>query len=328
VRSDLKVGASDNLFVRYIFTDRLRFVPGFFGGVVDGTSTSAWGRNFLKSHSTMFGWTKVIGPTLVNEARVSWARGISDGQQDPFGVPGPKVPGVPDNPVVAGGIIGVDISGNLRLGSPNFMPKYQHTDQVQYLNTLTWLRGSHNVKFGTDIMLPMNNEFVDIPSTRGNVGFNGQFTGNAVADFLLGYARQAELSNVHIVNQRRYSYAFFVQDDWRPTSKLTLNLGLRYDFMSPAYERDNHMANFDPIAGALVQASDGSLEDRALVKPDRNNFGPRVGAVYQLNDRTVVRGGFGDLLQPARSDRLRGSARAQPAGAAQHQQTTSSEHDA
>jgi outer membrane receptor protein involved in Fe transport len=292
-RSDLKIGAHDNIFVRYIFADRLRFVPGFFGGVVDGTSTSAWGRNFLKSHSTMFGWTKVIGPTLVNEARVSWARGISDGQQDPFGVSGPKVPGVPDNPVVAGGIIGVDISGNLRLGSPNFMPKYQHTDQVQYLNTLTWLRGSHNVKFGTDIMMPMNNEFVDIPSTRGNVGFNGQFTGNAVADFVLGYARQAELSNVHIVNQRRYSYAFFVQDDWRPTSKLTLNLGLRYDFMSPAYERDNHMANFDPVAGVLVQAADGSLEERALVKPDRNNFGPRFGAVYQLNDRTVVRGGFG-----------------------------------
>jgi hypothetical protein len=98
--------------------------------------------------------------------------------------------------VVRGGIVGVDISGNLRLGSPNFMPKYQHTDQVQYLNTLTWLRGAHAVKLGTDIMMPMNNEFFDIPSTRGNVGFNGQFTGNAVADFLLGYARQAELSNV------------------------------------------------------------------------------------------------------------------------------------
>ncbi len=293
VRSDVKVGAHDNVFVRYIYTDRLRFVPGYFGGVVDGTSTSAWGRNFLTSHSTIAGWTKVISSTLVNEARVSWARGISDGQQDPFGVPGPKVPGVPDNPVVAGGIIGVDLSGNLRLGSPNFMPKYQHTDQVQYLNTLSWLRGAHNVKFGADIMMPMNNEYVDIPATRGNVGFNGQFTGNAVADFLLGYARLAELSNVHVVNQRRHAYAFFVQDDWRPTTKLTLNLGLRYDFMSPAYEKDNRMANFDPSIGGLVYAKDGSLEERALLTPDRNNIGPRFGAVYQLTDRTVVRGGYG-----------------------------------
>jgi hypothetical protein len=324
VRGDVKAGANDNVFVRYIFTDRLRFVPGFFGGVIDGTSTSAWGRNFLKSHSTMFGWTKVFGPTLVNEARVSWARGISDGQQDPFGNAGPRVPGVPDDPVVAGGIIGVDISGNLRLGSPNFMPKYQHTDQVQYLNTLTWLRGAHNVKFGTDIMMPMNNEFFDIPSTRGNVGFNGQFTGNAVADFLLGYARQAELSNVHIVNQRRYAYAFYVQDDWRPTTKLTLNLGLRYDFMSPSYEADNRMANFDPATASLVFASDGSLEERALVKPDRNNFAPRFGAVYQLNERTVVRGGYGIFYNPLDRIGSEDQLALSPPGLRNNNQTTSS----
>ena len=290
---DVRPGDNDSVFVRYIFSDRTRFVPGFFGGTLDGTSTSAWGRNFLKSHSTVGGWTKVLGPALINEARISWARGISDGQQDPFGTVGLQFPGVPDNPAVAGGVIGVDISGHIRLGSPNFMPKYQHTDQVQYLDTVTWLRGSHTLKLGADIMLPMNNEYVDIPSTRGNLGFSGQFTGSAVADFMLGYARQAELSNVHVVNQRRHAYAFFVQDDWRATPRLTVNLGFRYDFMSPSYEQDNRMANFDPVAGALVFASDASLEVRALVTPDRNNIGPRVGLVYQLSDRSVLRGGYG-----------------------------------
>jgi outer membrane receptor protein involved in Fe transport len=149
------------------------------------------------------------------------------------------------------------------------------------------------VKFGADVMAPMNNEYLDIPSTRGNLGFNGQFTGHALADFLLGYARSAELSNVHVVNQRRHAYAFFVQDDWRVGERLTLNLGLRYDFMSPSFERDNNMANFDPATGGLVFASDGSLEDRALVEPDRNNIAPRVGIVYQATPRTVVRGGYG-----------------------------------
>ena len=297
-RTDLKASQSDNLFVRYIFADRTRFVPGFFGGVVDGTATSAWGRNFLKSHSTVAGWTKVIGSSLVNEARVSWARGISDGQQDPFGQVGPSVPGVPNDPAVAGGVIGIDIAGHLRIGSPNFMPKYQHTDQVQYLNTLSWLRGSHQVKLGTDIMAPMNNEFVDIPSTRGNLQFSGQYTGNAIADYMLGWARTAELSNVHVVNQRRYATAFFIQDDWRVTQKLTLNLGLRYDFMTPSYERDNSQANFNPATGTLVFASDGSLEDRALVKPDRNNFGPRIGVVYAMDDKTVLRGGYGLFYNP------------------------------
>jgi outer membrane receptor protein involved in Fe transport len=293
LKTDVKLGESDNVFVRYIFADRTRFVPGFFGGVIDGTSTSAWGRNFLKSHSTVGGWTKVFGSSLVNEARVSWARGVSDGQQDPFGQPGPQVPGVPNNSAVAGGIVGINISGNLRLGSPDFMPKYQHTDQVQYLNTTTWLSGNHALKVGADVMAPMNNQYVDVPSTRGTLTFNGQFTGNAVADFLLGYAQAAALSNVHVVNQRRHAYAFFVQDDWRVSPRLTLNLGLRYDFMSPSYERDNLMANFDPTTATLVFASDGSLAERALVTPDRNNFGPRVGIVYQWRDRTVLRGGYG-----------------------------------
>jgi outer membrane receptor protein involved in Fe transport len=297
-RTDLKPGDNDNIFARYIFTDRTRFVPGFFGGVLDGTSTSAWGRNFLKSHSTVGGWTKVVSPKLVNEFRLSWARGISDGQQDPYGNVGLQFPGVPNNPTVAGGVIGVDITGHIRLGSPNFMPKYQHTDSVQYLNTTTWLTGNHAVKFGTDVMTPMKNEYVDIPSTRGNLGFTGQFTGNAIADFMLGYARSAELSNVHITNQRRYAYAFFVQDDWRVSPRLTVNLGLRYDFMTPSYDANNEMANFDPTTASLVFASDGSLEDRALITPDRNNFGPRVGFVYQLSDSALVRGGYGRFFNP------------------------------
>ncbi len=327
VKGDLKLGINDSVFVRYIFTDRTRFVPGFFGGVVDGTSTSAWGRNFLTSHSTVGGWTKVLGTTMVNEARVSWTRGVSDGQQDPFGNVGLECPGVPNNPIVAGGIIGIDIgSGStaLRLGSPNFMPKYQHTDQVQYLDTLSWLAGRHQLKFGTDIMVPMNNEFVDIPSTRGNLGFSGQFTGSTAADFMLGYARQAELSNVHLVNQRRYAYAFFVQDDWRVTDRLTATLGLRYDFMTPSYEVDNAMANFDPATGTLLSASDGSLEDRALVQPDRNNFGPRLGLVYQLNDRTVLRGGFGIFYNPLDRIGSEDQISLNPPGLINNNQTTTS----
>jgi hypothetical protein len=298
LRGDLKPGSNDSVFVRYIFTDRTRFVPGFFGGVLDGTSTSAWGRNFLKSHSTVGGWTKVVSPTLVNELRLSWARGVSDGQQDPFGNVGLQFPGVSPNPTVDGGVIGVDITGHIRLGSPNFMPKYQHTDSVQYLNTTTWLTGRHAVKFGTDIMSPMMNEYVDIPSTRGNLSFTGQFTGNAIADFLLGYARGGELSNVHVTNQRRYAYAFFAQDDFRVSPRLTLNLGLRYDFMTPSYDQNNEMANFDPATAALVFAGGGSLEQRALVKPDRNNLGPRVGFVYQISERTLMRGGYGRFFNP------------------------------
>jgi hypothetical protein len=295
-RVDIPLG-NDNLFARYIYSDRFRYVPGWFGGIIDGTSTSAWGRNYLKSHAAVVGWTKVIGGSLVNEARFSWARGTNDGTQDPFGEDGNQqigFRGAPADPRVVGGIVGMDIAGHIRIGSPNFMPKFQHTQQFQYLNTLTWLRGRHQVKVGADIMAPMQNEYFDVAPTRGNLTFTATFTGNAFADFLLGYAQRAQLTNVFVVNQRLWSTSFFVQDDWKASDALTINLGLRYDFMTPPYEADNRMANFSPGgAGSLVFASDGSLADRALVQPDKNNVAPRVGAVYKLSDRTILRGGYG-----------------------------------
>jgi outer membrane receptor protein involved in Fe transport len=296
-RMDVRISENDNVFGRYIYSDRFRYVPGWFGGVLDGTSTSAWGRNYLKSHGAVVGWTKVLGSHLVNEARFSYAKGINDGTQDPFGESGMEqigFRGVPNDPRVAGGIVGMDIDGHIRLGSPNFMPKFQHTDQFQYLNTLTWLRGRHQWKFGADLMLPMRNEYFDVAPTRGNLRFQATFTGNAFADFLLGYPNRAELTNVYVVNQRLWSTSFFVQDDWKVNDALTLNMGLRYDFMTPPYETENRMANFDPTGGGqLVFASDGSLSERALVNPDKNNFAPRIGAVYKVSDRTIVRGGYG-----------------------------------
>jgi hypothetical protein len=299
-RVDFPLG-NDNLFARYIRSDRFRYVPGFLGGILDGTSTSAWGRNYLTSDAFVAGWTKVIGAGFVNETRFSYARGINDGTQDPFGEDGNAqigLTGVPNDPRIIGGITRMDISGHtVLIGSPDFMPKFQHTEQFQYLNTLTWLRGRHQVKFGADVMFPMRNEYFDVAPTRGQLSFNGMFTTNAFADFLLGYAQRARLTNVFVVNQRIWSTSFFVQDDWKATNSLTINLGLRYDFMTPPYEADDKMANFDPAAnggaGGLVFASDGSLEDRALVKPDRNNVAPRIGVVQKIGDRTILRGGYG-----------------------------------
>jgi len=296
-RVDWHPSDTDSVFGRYIWSDRFRYVPGWFGGVLDGTSTSAWGRNYLKSNGAVGGWTKIFSAGMVNEARFSWARGTNDGTQDPFGVDGNAqigFKGVPNNPTVVGGIVGIDVSGLIRLGSPNFMPKFQHTNQFQYIDTLTWLRGNHQFKFGADLLMPMHNEYFDVAPTRGNLTFNGAFTGNAFGDFLLGYVQRAQLTNVFIVNQRLWSSSFYAQDDWKASDKMTINLGMRYDYMTPAYEADNRMANFNPAGnGSIFYATDGSIEDRALVKPDRNNFSPRIGAVYKLAPTTIIRGGYG-----------------------------------
>ena len=302
-RGDWRPSASDSVFARYIFSTRDREIPGAFGGVLDGTGTSAFGNQKIKTHAIVGAWTRVLSPTVVNEARFSWSRSRSDAVQQSFGLAPPaeaQIPGMITDPLVAGGFPGITIDGYFggsglgRLGSPDFLPKFQHTDQFEYLDTLSWLHGAHAFKLGADVIAPMKNEYLDVPATRGALRFRSAFTGNAMADFLLGYVSDLQLSNVWVVQQRHWAAMGFAQDDWKLNGRLTLNLGLRYDFITPALEASDAQTNFDPTgSGQLVYASVGSLESRGLVRPDRNNFGPRIGAAYRLDDKTVLRGGWG-----------------------------------
>jgi hypothetical protein len=302
-RLDWKPSAGDSIFGRYIYSNRTRQIPGAFGGVVDGTGTSAFGNQTIKTNALVGGWTRVISSSMVNEFRFSWSQATSDAVQQSFGLTAPNgatIPGSVTNPLVAGGLPGITIdtffggSGLGRLGSPDFLPKFQHTNQFEFIDTISWLRGNHAVKAGIDLMGPMNNEFMDVPATRGALRFRGTFTGSAMADYLLGYVSDLQLSNVFVTNQRHSAQMLFVQDDWKVNSRLSLNLGLRYDYMTPALEANNAMTNFNPAGtGSLIFASDGSLLQRGLVNPDRNNFAPRAGVVYKLDDNTILRGGYG-----------------------------------
>jgi hypothetical protein len=140
----------------------------------------------------------------------------------------------------------------------------------------------------------MKNEYFDVPATRGAMTFGGTFSGQAMGDFLLGYVSNFQLSNVYVVDQRHWAAMGFVQDDWKATDRLTLNLGLRYDFITPALEAQDRQTNFNPAGtGSLVFAGAGSLEDRGLVRADGNNWAPRLGVVYKINEKTIARGGFG-----------------------------------
>ena len=309
-RVDYQPTSQDSVFGRYSFTTRQRFIPGNFGGIADGTGSSSQGRQHLTAHQGASGWTKVLKPTLVNELRIGFARNNSFAAQDPFGLnkTSDYIPGVPANPTFDGGVSRTTFASfNTFIGSPDFLPKFQVTQQYQFSDTLSYTRGKHQLKFGGDWRLPLRNNFLDVPSTRGTLNFDRFFTcqrnaagqcaantGLSYADFLTGYVQTAQLSNLFVVDQRLHMYSFFAQDDFKVSPKLTLNLGLRYDFGAPAVDGRNRLANFNPSGtGAVVFASSGSLENRALVKPDRNNFAPRAGVAYQINPATVLRAGYG-----------------------------------
>lgn len=308
-RVDWDPTSRDLLFVRFSYSNRARFIPGYFGGIADGTSTSAWGRQKLEAYSGVAGWTRSITPHVTNEFRVGFGRNYSQAQQDPFGknVTSDYIPGVPNNPAVNGGVSLTQFANFTFIGSADFLPKSQTTQQFQWLDTISLNIGAHSLKFGADVRAPMRNIFQDEPGTRGSLTFdriftcqrgsNGQCVGNtglSYADALLGYVRSAQLTNVFFVDQRLRMFSGFAQDDWKVTPHLTLNLGLRYDFSPAAVEGKNRLANFNPAgAGSLLFASAGSLDKRSLVNTNNNNWGPRIGFAYSPLPKTVVRGGYG-----------------------------------
>lgn len=312
-RVDWVATPQDSVFVRYTNSNRNRFIPGFYGGIGDGTSTSAWGRQVLKGQSAVIGWTHVFFPALINEFRIGFTRSFSFAAQDPFGQNQVDefVPGVPENPAVAGGISQITLTNFTFIGSPDFLPKQQVPQQYQWVDNLSKNIGKHSLKFGVDLRAPMRNIYQDEPGTRGSLTFDKIFTcqrdatthqctgntGLSYADFLLGEVKASQLTNVHFVDQRLWMLSGFVQDDFKLRRNLTLNLGLRYDFATPALEGKNQMSNFDPTAnsgaGGLISATDGSLEDRGLVQVNKRNFAPRIGVSYALNPKTVFRGGYG-----------------------------------
>jgi Carboxypeptidase regulatory-like domain/TonB-dependent Receptor Plug Domain len=308
-RVDWTPSQSDTVFVRYNYSNRNRDIPGYLGGLADGSSTSAWGNQKLIDYSAVLGWTHILNQNAVNEFRFGWTRNYSFAAQQPFNLPqlaGDFVPGIPANPAIGGGVPLTTFSNYAFEGSPDYLPKQQVPMQYQYSDTVSMVRGRHTLKAGVDLRLPMRNLFQDEPGTRGDLTFTGVFscqhsapgvcvsgTGFPYADGLLGATEYTQLTNVFYVDQRLWMASGFVQDDWKATPKLTLNLGLRYDFATPPYEGKNRIADFDPNTGTLVFASGGSLQNRTIVKPNTRDFGPRVGVAYSLDPKTVVRGGYG-----------------------------------
>ena len=183
-RADLRLSNTDNVFARYIYTTRTRVIPGWFGGMVDGTSTSAFGDQKMKSHGLVAGWTRIFSPSVVNEFRFSWAGTDSQAVQIPFGEAPPeaaRVPGVPVDPRFDGALTAMLIDtyfgGGARIGSPELpAQQYQKTNSS---STGTRSPGSRATTSSSSASTcdADENESLDIPATRGELRFRGRFTG-------------------------------------------------------------------------------------------------------------------------------------------------------
>jgi hypothetical protein len=257
------------------------------------------------ARSVAFSYTRVFSPTLINEFRYGFLRQVVDKREltdQPFAEVLERygISGIP----TAGRLFGLPqltLGGRVNyqnLGEPGSMPNFKIHQVHQYLNNVSWNRGAHNFKFGTDLRWNRSDIFGGATS-HGNFTFDGQFTGISFADFLLGMTSQVALTSQLLGQMRFRNYMFYALDDWKATSRLTVNLGLRYELTSPWWEKHDNMnrlnINPGPDFNTVTRAGfcGDSWSCRALVNTDTNNWAPRLGLAYQASRRTVVRGGFG-----------------------------------
>ena len=297
VRVDHNLTASDNLFFRYSTHDTFLPdtpslpAPAFGGGNLD---------YLTEGINTGAGWNHIFSPTLIMSVRGGWnyarfkrdnpAAAMGHNYNQEYGIQGASY--IPD-----GGFSQLNITGYRALGIGANNPVDRNSQNRQLTGDLTWIHGRQTIKAGSSVIWSQN-PIYNIRNTLGTYSFNGQYSGDGEADFLLGVANQWAWQSPVLVSMRTYNFAAYVQDDWKLNNRLTVNLGLRYEISPPWVEKYDKMGNFDidttPGQVSLVYASsNGSRYDRATVATDTNNWMPRVGFAFKLNDKTVVRSGYG-----------------------------------
>lgn len=247
-------------------------------------------------------WTRAFSPTVVNEARFNFNRvRINDVPIDPAGVLGPNGNaslGIP------GGQGGSGMSEIRLTGDPlsNIGGAGIASDSItntwQYGDNLTWQRGRHLLKMGGQAIRYQQNRFYG--GNNGVLGFftyDGRFSGSPFADFLLDQlAQKGRGSNTGKWGHRQWRTALFIQDDFKATPNLTLNLGLRWEYTQPVYEVADRQLNVDIYTGEVRRAGQNG-NSRALYEPYWKQFMPRLGFAYSPEwfgpRRFVIRGGYG-----------------------------------
>jgi hypothetical protein len=304
-RIDHSLSQNHRFFGRYSRRNTDRLNPGALPLPADG---GQWATETVAGNSGVANLNSTLSASANNELRVGVTRGDttrdlpwSENYNEKLGIGG-----IPDlGSLNQRGMARFQPSGYAQVGAATFWPNYNDLNLFQISDTFLKIRGSHTMKMGFDFRRE-NLGRVAARFARGYFAFDGSFTqdpnsrgntGDAMADFLLGTANNSTLGNQNGEIAVTRNYSAFFQDDWRITSRLTLNLGLRWDMFGPPSFR-----NLDEFPVSNFQFSYGS-QSYQIVRPkdegdcgcdhDLNNFAPRFGLAYQVTSKTVFRSGFG-----------------------------------
>ena len=335
IRIDHRIADSNSFFARYSKSDSARSRDNFFllGTSPTGNDLPAGpsaGDEFGDAKGFTMGDTHTFSPTVINDARFGVTRveigifntgvnGTGGFASDISARLGARNINLGPN---SSGIVLMGIVDELAPGSDRAVeftgdggPFYFLSNNWNFVDSLTVVRGSHTFKGGGDLRIRQNSNYDGGRNggTKGNTqygttgsgfvsgNYNGigpHDTGSSLANFLLGYRpgfiTRGDPGGPYFLSNKEI--AFFVQDDWKARSDLTLNLGLRYDIFTAPTERFDRQSNFEVATRTIVMAGDSAPGGRDLANTDKNNFGPRVGFAWaglRSDNRVVIRGGYG-----------------------------------
>lgn len=308
-RIDHRLTEKMSMFGRYSFNDVTTVQPPGFpavNGVNPGGVFSFAGPNESRAQNIQLNLVRTIRPNLLLELRTGYtrvaiqSRTINDGNNsaNDLGFPCNAVSCVNIGDQQTFGLPRIVIQGFQDLGDAWFVPLLNFSNTFQYNGAITWTRGAHNVKMG-GLLIRRQFSFTQSATGRGAFTFNAH-ANNApaplnfgVANFIVGEpVAIARATTLFKTGYRTWETGAYVQDDWRATNWLTLNLGLRYDLYTPKTEQYNRLSNFDPITATILTAGENS-NATVGVKTDYTNFAPRFGFAATIASGTVLRGGVG-----------------------------------
>lgn len=299
VRVDHSLSGNDRLFGRYSFQHTTRAEPPVFEDPVASGDFSS--DILIRGQNLVGGWSRVFGSAVFSEFRFGYNRVRSDVEHPALGIDANSavgILGVPTDPRYSGGLPNTSIGRVSRIGGPFFRPQYQTSQVFQFAEHLTWTRTSHTFKFGFEGRRDLV-RYIDLRSLNGELSFpDGRYTGFGFGDFLLGLGSNQRLTLFHEPDLYTNGWQAYAQDSWRIKSNLTLNAGVRYEYFTPFFDRNDQLTNIDPATGQIVTSqSSGSVSERTLINPDRNDIAPRVGVAWSVHPRVVLRGGYGIFYQ-------------------------------
>jgi hypothetical protein len=334
-RVDYRLSDKDSIFGSMSWSNTSKHSGPPLPGAIDDSGFGGAAEIDL-SRNAQISYSRVWSPTLVTESRVGFTRLVTarftatptTDQFTAFGIGGYDPTASTLN---NGGLPQIGISGYAQTGAADWIPTKEFNNVWDFVQNVAISKGSHAFKFGGEFR-SVKFPFFQVPDPHGNIGFsnnetafpsgnsasNGStvssLTGDGMASALLGVVDSGAISTTNFVSSQKVAYAGYAQDDWKISSKLTVNLGIRYELWSPIGEQWGRQANYNlqnntlyiptgPSSNAAlppnfttifptVTVSRGQVSNY-LTRWDKTDFGPRIGIAYQVAPKTVIRLGFG-----------------------------------